>query len=101
MAYDYYSRFDNVYTGPGLVSGGAIAPLPRKQSIEELEENLVVCTRDEMIDKLAIYHEAGVDEIILNQNIGAPNEETLDNMRAIAEEVMPHFSARRRAIAAE
>ncbi|MEX1109662.1 MAG: LLM class flavin-dependent oxidoreductase [Dongiaceae bacterium] len=101
MAYDYYSRFDNVYTGPGLVSGGAIAPLPRKQSIEELEENLVVCTSEEMIDKLAIYHEAGVDEIILNQNIGAPNEETLDNMRAIAEEVMPHFSARRRAIAAE
>lgn len=101
MAFDYYSRFDNVYTGPGIVKGGAIVPLPRKQTIEELEQNLVICTRDEMIDKLAIYHEAGVDEIILNQNIGAPNESTLDNMRAIAEEVMPHFSARRRAIAAE
>jgi alkanesulfonate monooxygenase SsuD/methylene tetrahydromethanopterin reductase-like flavin-dependent oxidoreductase (luciferase family) len=101
MAFDYYSRFDNVYTGPGIVKGGDIAPLPRKQTIEELEENLVICTRDEMIDKLAIYHEAGVDEIILNQNVGASNEATLDNMRAIAEEVMPHFSARRRAIAAE
>jgi len=82
------------------VKGGAIAPLPRQQTIEELERNLVIGTRQEMIDKLAIYHEAGVDEIIFNQNIGVSNDETLDNMRAIADEVMPHFSARRRAMLA-
>jgi len=99
-AHDYYSRFDNVYTGPGIVQGGAIAPLPRKQTIEELEQNLVIGTRQEMIDKLSVYAEAGVDEIIFNQNIGVSNEETLDNMRAIADEVMPHFSARRRAMLA-
>ncbi len=99
-AHDYYSRFDNVYTGPGIVTGGAIAPLPRQQTIEELERNLVIGTRQEMIDKLAIYAEAGVDEIIFNQNIGVSNAETLDNMYAIADEVMTHFSARRRAMLA-
>ena len=99
-AHDYYSRFDNVYTGPGLVTGGAIHPLPRKQTIEELADNLMICTKQELIDKLAIYDEAGVDEIILSQNLGSPNEETMDNMRAIAEEIMPLFSARRRQVMA-
>ena len=47
---------------------------------------------DEFIDQLAVYEEAGVDELILSQNIGTPNQETLDNMQSIAEEVMPHFS---------
>ncbi|MBT3638665.1 MAG: LLM class flavin-dependent oxidoreductase, partial [Acidiferrobacteraceae bacterium] len=49
-AYDYYSRFDNVYTGPGLVDAGMIRPLPRKQSMKELAESLLICTRQEMID---------------------------------------------------
>ena len=30
-----------------------------------------------------------MDELILSQNIGTPNQETLDNMQSIAEEVMP------------
>jgi len=100
-AHDYYSRFDNVFSGPGLVTGGAIHALPRKQTIEELQQNLLIGTREELIDKLAIYHEADVDEIILSQNLGAPNEESMDNMRAMAEEVMPHFSPRRLSAAAE
>ena len=40
----YYSRFDNVYTGPGIVEHGMIAPLPRKQTVEELAESLLICT---------------------------------------------------------
>ncbi len=94
MAHDYYRRFDNVFTGPGEVSQGAIAPLPRKQTKEELAQNILIATEQEMIDKLAVYHEAGVDEVILSQNIGTPNEETLENMELIAERVMPHFSQR-------
>ena len=39
--------------------------LPRKQSIEELTENLLICPTSEMIDKLSVYAEAGVDEIII------------------------------------
>jgi alkanesulfonate monooxygenase SsuD/methylene tetrahydromethanopterin reductase-like flavin-dependent oxidoreductase (luciferase family) len=100
-AHDYYARFDNVFSGPGLVTSGAIHTLPRKQTIKELADNLMICTKQELIDKLAVYHEAGVDEVILSQNLGTANEETMDNMRAIAEDVMPQFSARRRATAAE
>ena len=101
LANEYYARFDNVFTGPGEVKNGAVARLPRSQSIEELEQNLLICTRDEFIDQLGFYEEAGVDELILSQNLGTSNQETLDNMQAIAEEVMPHFLKAARTVAAE
>ena len=91
QANDYYSRFDNVFTGPGIVDNGMIRPLPRKQTIDELAESLLVCTPQEMIDKLAPYAEAGVDRVILNVNFGASQSETLDCIQQFAEDVMPHF----------
>ncbi len=93
LAHDYYARFDNVFSGPGEIKNGAIAALPRSQTIEELEQNLLICTKQEFIDQLAIYAEAGVDELILSQNLGTSNQETLENMQAIAEEIKPHFSS--------
>ncbi len=92
-AHDYYSRFDNVFTGPGIVEGGMIARLPRKQSVEELAESLLICTPAEMVDKLGPYAEVGIDRVILNVNFGAGQAETLDCLQAFAEEVMPHFAS--------
>lgn len=92
IAQDYYSRFDNVYTGPGVVKHGAIASLPRKQTAEELGENLLICTPAEMVDKLGPYVDAGVDRFILNINFGADQAETLESIQYFAEEVMPHFA---------
>ena len=63
----------------------------RTQTLEELRR-IFDLHADEFIDQLAVYEEAGVDELILSQNIGTPNQETLDNMQSIAEEVMPRFS---------
>lgn len=94
LAHDYYARFDNMFTGPGLVSGGAIEPLPRVQTMEQLAANLIIATPSEMIDILARYQAAGVDEIIFNLNIGTDNAETLDNMQWIAEAVMPPLTGR-------
>ncbi len=91
-AYDYYSRFDNVFTGPGIVEKGMIAPLPRDQTLEELAESLLVCTPAETIDKLGPYAEAGVDRVILNINFGASQADTLESIQRFAEEVMPHFT---------
>ena len=92
QANDYYSRFDNVYTGPGLLDAGMIKPLPRKQTIDELAASLLIGTPQEIIDKLAPYEEAGVDRVILNVNFGVSQSETLDCIQHFAEEVMPHFS---------
>jgi len=66
QAHDYYSRFDNVFTGPGEVEAGMIKPLPREQSEAELAESLLIGTSDEMIEKLQPYKELGIDRVILN-----------------------------------
>ena len=91
LAYEYYKRFDNMFTGPGKVKNGEIEPLPRKQSLEELKENLIICPTNEMIDKLSIYAEAGVNEIIISSDFGQTQSEMIESMHRIGEEVIPHF----------
>lgn len=91
LAYDYYSRFNNVFTGPGIVEHGQIAPLPQKQTIEQLSQNLIICTKSEMIDRVAQYAELGIDDFIMNVNIGHMQSEALDAMHRFTEFVMPHI----------
>ena len=83
LAYDYYSRFDNVFTGPGIVKNGCIEVLPRDQTVEELEKNLLICPASEMIDRLAVYDGLGVDEVMLNFNMGQPQAETLESRKKL------------------
>jgi alkanesulfonate monooxygenase SsuD/methylene tetrahydromethanopterin reductase-like flavin-dependent oxidoreductase (luciferase family) len=99
-AYEYYKRFDNVFRGPGKVESGMIAPLPRRQSVEELADNVMICPASEMVDRLGAYAEAGIDEVIMSSNFAQPQAETLEMMQRMAEEVMPHLMPRaERAIA--
>jgi alkanesulfonate monooxygenase SsuD/methylene tetrahydromethanopterin reductase-like flavin-dependent oxidoreductase (luciferase family) len=95
FAHDYYGRFQNVFTGPGLVEQGAVKALPLKQTKDELRESLLICTASEMIDRLKAYEELGVDELIMNGNIGHGNQESLDALKRFAADVMPHFSTAR------
>ena len=92
LAHDYYRRFDNVFTGPGIVENGMIKPLPRNMTVEQTADNLTICTPTEMIDKLAPYAEAGVDRFIMNVNFGVEQNEVLESIQCFAEEVMPHFT---------
>ena len=91
LAYEYYKRFDNMYTGPGKVNKGLIEALPRQQNLKELSENLLICPTSEMIDKLGIYAESGVDEIIISAGFGQTQEEIIDSMNRISEKVIPYF----------
>ncbi len=91
MAYEYYKRFDNMFTGPGKVKAGRIEPLPRKQSLAELKDNLLICTLNEMIDKLSIYAESGVDEVILSSSFGQSHNDLVHSMQRIGENVIPYF----------
>jgi alkanesulfonate monooxygenase SsuD/methylene tetrahydromethanopterin reductase-like flavin-dependent oxidoreductase (luciferase family) len=94
VTYEYYKRFDNVFSGPGLVLNGLIEPLPRKQTFEEMAENILICPLNEMIDRLGRYAEAGIDEVIFSAGFGQSHEETTDMMQRFASEVMPHFTQR-------
>jgi len=94
LAHDYYGRFDNVFTGPGIVDKGMIRPMERKMSIDQTASNLTICTTSEMIDKLGPYAEAGVDRFIMNINFGVSQAEILESIQCFAEEVMPCFSGK-------
>ena len=80
-----------MFTGPGKVNGGEIEPLPRKQSIDELKDNLLICPVNQMIDKLNLYAEAGIDEIIFSSSFGQSQNETMESMKRISDYVIPHF----------
>jgi alkanesulfonate monooxygenase SsuD/methylene tetrahydromethanopterin reductase-like flavin-dependent oxidoreductase (luciferase family) len=91
-AHAYYCRFDNVFTGPGIVEHGQIAQLPGTRTIEQLNENLLICPAAEMVDRLGSYAELGIDDLIMNVNVGLSREESEEVIERFAAEVMPHFS---------
>ena len=91
LAYEYYKRFDNMFTGPGIVNKGLIEPLPRKQTLKDLRENLLICSTSEMIDKLSIYAEMGVNEIIISAGFGQSQKDMLESMHRISDKIIPHF----------
>jgi alkanesulfonate monooxygenase SsuD/methylene tetrahydromethanopterin reductase-like flavin-dependent oxidoreductase (luciferase family) len=91
LAYQYYSRFHNVFSGPGVVERGAVAPLPLKQTMEQFRQNIIVCPAPEMIDRLKVYEDLGVDDFIMNVNIGHGEEEAEESIRRFAADVMPAF----------
>jgi alkanesulfonate monooxygenase SsuD/methylene tetrahydromethanopterin reductase-like flavin-dependent oxidoreductase (luciferase family) len=76
LAYEYYKRFDNMFTGPGKVKNGNIIPLPRKQSFEEMKDNLLICP---------------IDEFIISSSFGQEQNETIESMHKISEEIIPYF----------
>jgi len=94
LAYDYYGRFHNVFTGPGIVERGAIKPLPLNQTMEEFKQNIIICTAAEMVERLKLYEELGIDDFIMNVNIGHAQDEALDCIASFAADVMPHFHKR-------
>ena len=102
-AHSYYCRFDNVFTGPGIVRNGEIAELPGTRTIDQLNENLLICPPAEMVDRLGAYAELSIDDLIMNVNVGLSREESDEVIERFAADVMPHFSksARRPAHRAE
>lgn len=91
-AHRYYASFDNVFGGPGIVDKGIIRPLPRTQTAEELGQNILICQKDEMIDRLAHYAELGIDEVIVTSIFGQAQEETLAMMSELSATVFPHLT---------
>jgi alkanesulfonate monooxygenase SsuD/methylene tetrahydromethanopterin reductase-like flavin-dependent oxidoreductase (luciferase family) len=95
-AFAYYQRFENI-KGPGVIEKGVLTPLPRKQTLEELAQNLLICPPAELVDRLSFYAELGIDEMLTPAGYGQSNEETIEMMHRFSEEVMPHLKSKARA----
>ena len=44
-----------------------------------------------MIDRLSIYAEAGVDEIIVSSSFGQNQKDLINSMHKMSEEIIPYF----------
>jgi hypothetical protein len=75
------------------VDRGAIAPLPLHQTMDQFRQNIIVCPAAEMIDRLKVYEDLGVDDFIMNVNIGHSQEESLESIQRFAADVMPWFGS--------
>jgi hypothetical protein len=45
-----------------------------------------------MVDRLSLYHELGIDDLIMNVNIGHSNDEALECVERFGVDVLPHFT---------
>ena len=68
------------------------APAAQADASRSWPINLLICGRDEMIDRLSEYSDLGIDEVMTTSNFGQEQALTLDMMSRFAEEVMPHFT---------
>ncbi len=73
------------------MQNGDVEPLTRTQTIRELEQNLIICRDEEMLDRLGEYAVAGIDEVILSSNLGQPQGDHLEGMERFASDVLPHL----------
>ena len=52
-----------------------------------------------MIDRLGIYDQAGVDEIIISAGFGQSQKDLIESMHRIKNKVMPFFSNKKTRVA--
>ncbi len=91
-------QFENLFKNLGDVSNGfsqsvdldSIANQAEYDS-KKLHDNLLFGTPDEVIDKLRLYEEIGVDEFIYYASLGLGHKEQLRSMQLFINEVMPAF----------
>jgi hypothetical protein len=76
------------------VDNGQIRLIPGTRTLEQLNENLMICTPSEMVDRLGLYQDLGIDDFIMNVNVGVPQEERLEAIERFASDVMPWFSGK-------
>lgn len=98
---DHGRYFENLMQNIGTVHNG----FPEAVSYETvtnranydpkaLRENLMFGTPDEVIRKLQIYEDEGVDQFCLGLSFNLPFELQMKTLRLFADEVMPHFADR-------
>ena len=78
---------------PGL-SKGILEKLTENsiKTIEELAANVLIGTADEVNEKIQVYSNLGIDELICNLNFGLPQKEAMAAMERMVTDVIPNFS---------
>ena len=93
IAYANDQRFHNLYTTPGSVKNGAALPIESGRTLEDVDNNLIIGSAEECIEKLTPYAERGLFDFLANLSFGAQHRDVLGAMERFARDVMPHFEA--------
>lgn len=96
---DYGRYFENLMQNAGGVRNGFPEAVPfdvianrGNYDPTAIRENLMFGTPDEIVKKLAVYEEEGVDQFCLGISFGLPFEYQVRTLRLFIDEVMPHFA---------
>lgn len=108
VSVDYGRSFENLFQNIGAVENGfpeavsydAVANRG-EYDMEAARDNLMFGTPDEVIEKLSVYEEAGVDQFCLGLSFNLPFEVQKKSLELFIKEVMPVFAARESATAQE
>jgi alkanesulfonate monooxygenase SsuD/methylene tetrahydromethanopterin reductase-like flavin-dependent oxidoreductase (luciferase family) len=75
---------------------GYVAPEPLEvePSGDEVYENLIMGTPEQCLEKVEAYAEAGIDQILLMFDFGAPHDEVVRSMQLFADEVIRPYRER-------
>jgi flavin-dependent trigonelline monooxygenase, oxygenase component len=100
---DYGGYFENLMQNSGTVTNGFPEAIPFETianrdnyNPQAVRDNLMFGTPDEIIRKLQVYEDAGVDQFALGLSFNLPFELQMKTLRLFIDEVIPHFAARER-----
>jgi alkanesulfonate monooxygenase SsuD/methylene tetrahydromethanopterin reductase-like flavin-dependent oxidoreductase (luciferase family) len=92
-------RFANLFSTAGTVRNGFVPPVDLAEiksrdsfSAQELRENLMFGTPEEVIAKLQRYEAIGVDTFVYFSSFGRDHDSTKRSLELFAREVMPAFA---------
>jgi len=97
-------NFENLFKNSGTVTNGFPEPVDfdtvaarGEYQSENLKENLLFGTPDEIIAKLERYQAAGIDHIMIGPTFGLPHDVAVRTVELFADRVIPHFRAQKAA----
>ncbi|WP_293576870.1 LLM class flavin-dependent oxidoreductase [Phaeobacter sp.] len=97
-------NFENLFKNAGSVSNGFPEPVDfntvaarGEYQPENLKENLLFGTPDEIIAKLERYQALGIDHIMIGPTFGLPHDVAQRTVELFADRVIPHFRAQKAA----
>ena len=92
VVFEYGQRFTNGFETPGTVTNGELEIIKLDYGFEDAMHQIIVGTKDEIVDKIGAYAELGMDEIALDMHLGIPSHpDVMESMERFATDVMPLF----------
>jgi len=97
---EYGRQFENLFRNIGTVNNGFPEPADWAQLAnrddyepEMIQDSMVFGTPERVIEKLAQYRAAGVDQFCYGASFGLPHDFALRSLELFITEVMPHFAS--------